>query len=142
MVDGTSTMTSSELTADGKRMMLVLVGLKCGAAEQDNKVLDISLKAARKGTGYEYGTGNGDSSESLDMTPAQRKKQGRFDGGQVNEIGAFFVTGCDALAASISEASLRETAPVSACRRRRSHRWPRASSLSLKRWRTTRHSRN
>jgi hypothetical protein len=47
------------------------------------------------------------------MTPAQRKKQGRVDRGPVNELGAFFVMGCDVLAASISEASLRETATIS-----------------------------
>jgi hypothetical protein len=93
MQDGISTVNSSELTAEVKRMMLVFVALKFGTAGEDTKVLDITLNTARERTGYNYGTGNGDGSESLDMTPAHRNKRGWFDGGSVNVLGAFFVAG-------------------------------------------------
>jgi hypothetical protein len=100
---------TSELSNQGKRIMIVFVALKCGTMYEDVDMLNMTLKMANEGRRYDVGTedGNGEVVSAItDRTRAKRRSSKRATpNDEEDHLGSYFVSGCEALASSIRESS-------------------------------------
>jgi hypothetical protein len=102
--------SASELTMEGKRLMIVLVALKCGTPFEVVDMLNMTSKMAIENRRYDCSAGREGDEEFQDCLRPAKRLATLHDNDATQGFGLYVVAGCDSLALSIRDAPLRESA--------------------------------